>query len=122
MKTLKVEEVCRAGYETFADVAARLPVFIEQIYNAKRLHSARGYRTPEESETLFARKAAQFGWRDVAQPEGFTPYPGQFRVKINMPRHETMRHHVFGNPDNSKSLPETAARCREPNRAADAAA
>lgn len=34
MKTLKVEEVYRAGYETFADVAARLPTFIEQIYNA----------------------------------------------------------------------------------------
>nr|WP_232816727.1 IS3 family transposase [Paracoccus zhejiangensis] len=58
MKTLKVEEVYRAGYETFADVAARLPIFIEQIYNSKRLHSALGYRTPEEFETLFAQKAA----------------------------------------------------------------
>ena len=28
MKTLKVEEVYRAGYETFADVAVRLPIFI----------------------------------------------------------------------------------------------
>ena len=58
MKTLKVEEVYRAGYETFADVAARLPLYIERVYNSKRLHSALGYRTPEESETLFARKAA----------------------------------------------------------------
>lgn len=58
MKTLKVEEVYRAGYETFADVAARLPTFIEQVYNAKRLHSALGYQTPEEFETLFAQKAA----------------------------------------------------------------
>lgn len=58
IKTLKVEEVCRAGYETFADLAARLSVFIEQICNAKRLHSARGCRTHEESETLFARKVA----------------------------------------------------------------
>ncbi|MBD9529990.1 DDE-type integrase/transposase/recombinase, partial [Paracoccus sp. PAR01] len=33
MKTLKVEEVYLAGYETFADVARRLPVFIEQVYN-----------------------------------------------------------------------------------------
>ncbi|MBO4168451.1 hypothetical protein LV780_07995 [Cereibacter azotoformans] len=41
-----------------SDVAARLPVFIEQVYNSKRLHSALGYRTSEEFETLFARKAA----------------------------------------------------------------
>lgn len=40
MKTLKVEEVYRAGYETFADVAVRLPRYIEQVYNSTRLHSA----------------------------------------------------------------------------------
>lgn len=40
MKTLKVEEVYRAGYETFTDVAQRLPIFIEQIYNTRRLPSA----------------------------------------------------------------------------------
>ena len=58
MKTLKVEEVYLAGYETFADVARRLPVFIEQVYNTRRLHSALGYRPPEEFETLIALKAA----------------------------------------------------------------
>ncbi|WP_256388172.1 IS3 family transposase [Paracoccus sp. SY] len=58
MKTLKLEEAYRAGYETFADVAARLPIFIEQICNSKRLHSAPSYRTPEEFEALFAQKAA----------------------------------------------------------------
>ena len=58
MKTLKVEEVYIAGYETFVDVASRLPIFIEQVYNTRRLHSALGYRPPEEFEMLFAQQAA----------------------------------------------------------------
>ena len=58
MKTLKVENIYPARYETFADVAEHLPKFIEEIYNAKRLHSALGYRSPTEFETQLAQQAA----------------------------------------------------------------
>lgn len=54
MKTLKVEAVYVAEYETFDDVAADLPNFIENVYNATRLHSALGYISPDRYEEINA--------------------------------------------------------------------
>lgn len=50
MKTLKHEEVHLKEYETMTDVLENLPKFIEDVYNAKRLHSGIGYQAPEEFE------------------------------------------------------------------------
>ena len=51
-KTLKQEEVYLYEYETINDVIDRLPNFIEEVYNRKRLHSAIGYVPPSEFEEL----------------------------------------------------------------------
>lgn len=50
MKTLKDNEVYMWDYETFLDVIERVPYFIEEVYNKKRLHSSLDYFSPEEFE------------------------------------------------------------------------
>jgi len=52
-KTLKYEEVYLWEYETYQDVIARLPYFLEEVYNRKRIHSAIGYRSPDDFEELW---------------------------------------------------------------------
>ena len=50
-KTLKCEEVYLYDFETLADVLDRIPYFIEEVYNRRRLHSALGYLSPVNLET-----------------------------------------------------------------------
>src|SRR5436853_283317 len=49
-KTLKYEEVHLWNYETLEDVIERVPFFLEEVYNRKRLHSSIGYLPPAEFE------------------------------------------------------------------------
>ena len=50
MKTLKREEIYAQDYRDREHLRSNLEAFIEQYYNRQRLHSALGYRSPEEFE------------------------------------------------------------------------
>jgi transposase InsO family protein len=50
MKTLKREEIYAHKYNNLEQLRANIEEFIEEYYNRQRLHSALGYRSPEEFE------------------------------------------------------------------------
>jgi transposase InsO family protein len=50
LRTLKREEIYASAYRDLEHLHDNLEEFIERYYNQKRLHSALGYRTPEEFE------------------------------------------------------------------------
>jgi transposase InsO family protein len=50
IKTLKREEIYANKYEDLEHLRANIEEFIEEYYNRQRLHSALGYRPPEEFE------------------------------------------------------------------------
>jgi transposase InsO family protein len=50
MKTLKEEEIDGRQYRDYQDLATHMGEFIECYYNRLRLHSALGYKTPEQFE------------------------------------------------------------------------
>jgi transposase InsO family protein len=50
MKTLKREEIYANKYGDLEHLRANIEEFIEEYYNQQRLHSALGYRSPEEFE------------------------------------------------------------------------
>jgi putative transposase len=82
MKTLKREEIYASRCHDVADLRAHIAEFIEQYYNRQRLHSALGYRTPEEFETAqtsafwpgasvsFSRHGEIYRWKENGEPAG----------------------------------------------------
>ncbi len=71
MKTLKYEEVYLWDYQTVQGVTDRVPYFLDQVYNHKRLHSALGYLTPTEFEEQWRRRnrlTRPYTWRSNLGP------------------------------------------------------
>jgi len=65
MKTLKTEEVDGSAYRDLTHARASIGAFIEEVYNATRLHSALGYQSPAEFEAAGL-------WTTLASPTAQT--------------------------------------------------
>jgi transposase InsO family protein len=73
MKTLKQEEIYCNAYADFSELNQHLEEFLDQYYNRVRLHSALGYRTPEEFENEAAATAVPGSLTQAATMIMFTP-------------------------------------------------
>jgi putative transposase len=58
LKTLKREEIHANDYQDLGHLHANVEAFIQQYYNRRRLHSALGYRAPEDFEKEIAELSA----------------------------------------------------------------
>jgi putative transposase len=64
MKTIKKEEVDARSYQDQEELERNIEQFIEQVYNQVRLHSALGYKSPQEFER--AAQENRLSWRPAA--------------------------------------------------------
>jgi len=62
IKTLKREEIYANEYRDLGHLLENIEAFIDRYYKRVRLHSALGYRSPEEFEREFGSRNAEAGF------------------------------------------------------------
>jgi transposase InsO family protein len=92
MKTLKQEEIYANDYRDLDDLRSRVGDFMERYYNRCRLHSALGYKPPEEFEAGLtaggpdAAKMSFFRHGEVCRSDGEEDKTGE-RAETRAPAH-----------------------------------
>jgi transposase InsO family protein len=98
IKTLKQEEIYANPYRDLEQLRGQVAEFLDQYYNRARLHSALGYRTPEEYER-------QLGHSSPGAP------------KMSFLRHEEVfRSDGDKNKTGAKAATQTPALAADPHR------
>jgi len=74
MATLKREQIDGRAYRDLPEAAADIGGFIDEVYNRQRLHSALGYRSPEQFEADHRNLSSPSGG-GAARSQGSAPPP-----------------------------------------------
>jgi putative transposase len=84
MATLKREQIDGRTYRDLPQATAEIATFLDEVYNRQRLHSALGYRSPEQFETGHRTQADPSGG-GAARSQGSAPPPLDNRIEPNTP-------------------------------------
>jgi len=82
MATLKREQIDGRPYRDLAQATADIAAFIDAVYNRKRLHSALGYRSPDQFETEH-KAMLKPGEGSAARAQSFAPPSPQQPLDAN---------------------------------------